>query len=632
RWEHTEDLPVRRHVHERGGTVYAYKSEVLDWYRSRQSRLEAQQTVEEHVQTPAPDPVRPVRAWTHSALVGLVVASAVALLVAALLQIRSRPFVRQSETLLSVVGRASQAVPSPTGERVIFAWNGHHDAGNLDLYIKDVQGGAPERLTSHVNNEHSPSWSADGKRIAFLRDNQGVFVSQPGQSAPAKVIAIQKPGAVYGVGSSWSADGKFFYYSEFSRGSPLEIFKLDMTTYRVERLTNPSEGQGDMYPSLSADGQDLAFIRHTRSLASFLYVLRLDAKGRPSGVPQRLTSENSRIAGLDWMPGNDGVVFSSDHSGRRRLWMLRRSWSGWKQKPEPLTLMGEEAFQPRVAKASPAMVYSRRYWPTAIWRIDLDNGGVAAGPPVKLAASAREDMEPALSPDGKRIAFISTRTGHTELWTCAADGADALQLTNFGGPLTHRPAWSPDSRRIAFHAGPERSSSIFLVAASGGSPHRITPEAMHATHPTWSHDGRRIYFTSNQGGFDRIWSIVLESGALAPLTEASGTQAHASPDGRWIYFRREGIWRIPQQDGAEEKVIPAPVGTFAVAADRIYFDRGFGDYAKPEVYVHDLRTGQTRLVARFEARKTAGISVSQDGRSLLLALNDRQSSEIVLAR
>jgi hypothetical protein len=124
----------------------------------------------------------------------------------------------------------------------------------------------------------------------------------------------------------------------------------------------------------------------------------------------------------------------------------------------------------------------------------------------------------------------------------------------------------------------------------------------------------------------------LISADLAPLTKPHSVLAQPSPDGDWIYFRRDGVWRISKRTGAEEQVIPGPVGTFSLAGDRIYFDRGFGDYATPEIYLYFLKIRQTRLVSRLEARKAAGISVLPGGHSLLLALHDRQSSEIILAR
>jgi hypothetical protein len=78
--------------------------------------------------------------------------------------------------------------------------------------------------------------------------------------------------------------------------------------------------------------------------------------------------------------------------------------------------------------------------------------------------------------------------------------------------------------------------------------------------------------------------------------------------------------------------VDAPVGTFAVGRDGIYFDRGFGDYVPPELHLYDFRTVTARLILRFDRRKSAGLALSPDGGSILVPLNDRQSSEIMLVR
>lgn len=623
RWERTEDLPVRRHQHERGGTVYAYKSELLEWYQGRQSRLEAEAPHVEVETAQGPrrqSPIMPI---------GAGVAAVVILLLLLVLPTRSRQFAGPSTTLLSVTGRASQAVLSADGQRIAFAWNGEREFGNLDVYVKEVASGAPRRLTDDSNNEHSPSWSSDARSLVFLRDNAGVFLLNTG-GGRASMLVPQQAGAVYGVGTSWSADGKHLYYSErSSAGRPLEIFHLNVSSRNADRVTSVPEGQGDMYPSLSPDGRYLAFVHQAKTLASDVQVIGLGPDGTAVAQRQPLTTAGSRIAGLDWTSDGRGIVFSSDHSGRRRLWMIRRGWLGWKSSAEPLAFAGEDAFQPSVS--GPSLAYSRRYWPTAIWKVDL-RGKEPPANPVKIVASAREDLEPAWSSDGRRLAFVSTRTGHTEIWTSQADGSGAVQLTHFSGPLTHKPVWSPDGRTIAFHSGPERSSSVFLVPRTGGKPVRLTTSGMHSNEPAWSPDGKRIYFTSNQGGSDRIWSVSVDGGEPSPVTAGAAGQPQLSADGAWLYFRRGGIMRVPAGGGPERSVVQAPVGTFAVGADGIYFDRGFGDYVPPELHFYDFKTAETRLLMQFERRKSAGLALSPDGRSILVPLNDRQSSEIMLVR
>lgn len=645
RWERTEDLPVRRHVHERGGTAYAYKSEILEWYRGRQARLarlsaEKCSATEEHQPTEdaprerAPygtvPAVRP-GGWGRapSAIAAALLAGIGAVAGWYVLRV-PRPSVGLTKTVLSVVGRASQSVLSPDGQRVAFTWNGHGDFGNLDLYVKSVGGDPPRRLTGDPANEHSPAWSPDGGKLAFLRDGAGAFMIHLGGGRPT-LLELQRPEAVYGVGMSWSLDGRFLYFPERRVArEPMSIYQLSAADGAVRRLTAARDGAGDMYPAVAPDGRRLAFIRQSADFAADLYLLRIGADGRTAAEPRRLTFQSSRIAGLDWLPDGRGILFSSDHSGRRRLWVLRLDAWG-RQSLERLAFAGEGAFQPHVAKAAPQrVVYSRRYWPTAIWRLDLARPDRPAGPPVRLIGSARQDLEPAWSPSGEQIAFVSTRTGHTEVWISRANGRAAMQVTSFGGPRTHRPTYSPDGRWLAFTSDRERRSSVFVVASSGGSPRRVTPADMHCYQPAWSANNLRLYFTSDRSGAPEIWSIPAEGGSPVRITQHGGILAQVSPDGGWVYYRQNGIWRVPASGGEAHEIVEGPVGNFAVGDRGLYFDRGFGDYADPEIYYRELESGRTTLLTRLDRRLSAGLALSADGRSLLLTLNDRQSSELVL--
>lgn len=125
----------------------------------------------------------------------------------------------------------------------------------------------------------------------------------------------------------------------------------------------------------------------------------------------------------------------------------------------------------------------------------------------RVTSSGATDNHPALDPTGTTIVFVSDRSGAPRLWTVPAPALDA---TTFGTPAALQtgsasatpegaPAWSPDGHTIAFSSTRTGRSEIFTVAATGGSAVQITSEVGGAFNPAWSADGNTIYYTSTVG-------------------------------------------------------------------------------------------------------------------------------------
>src|SRR2546429_5895686 len=113
----------------------------------------------------------------------------------------------------------------------------------------------------------------------------------------------------------------------------------------------------------------------------------------------------------------------------------------------------------------------------------------------QLISSSQGDCSPEFSPDGKKVAFVSERSGISQIWICDSDGRNPLQLTSFGGPHgAGSPSWSPDGRLIAFDCGATGLQDIFMISAEGGSPRRLTDGNANNVVPTWSRDGQWIYY------------------------------------------------------------------------------------------------------------------------------------------
>jgi len=138
-----------------------------------------------------------------------------------------------------------------------------------------------------------------------------------------------------------------------------------------------------------------------------------------------------------------------------------------------------------------------------IWKLELDGGRPAQESPAPLVSSTRIDHVPQYSPDGKRIAFASNRSGGFEIWVANRDGTNAVQLTSFeSSNNVTDPIWAPDGDNIYFISPSQDGKPAFYVIGSEEGKAKICDH-----HPvTWSRDGRWMYFMSGDSG-DEIWKM-----------------------------------------------------------------------------------------------------------------------------
>ena len=115
-------------------------------------------------------------------------------------------------------------------------------------------------------------------------------------------------------------------------------------------------------------------------------------------------------------------------------------------------------------------------------------------------------VAPQLPPDGRKIAFESTRSGYYEVWLCRSDGSGLIQLTHFNS-VTGTPRWSPDGQQIAFDSAAPGNTDIFVIDSQGGAPRNLTSEPSSEVVPSWSRDGRWIYFASKRTGSGQVWKM-----------------------------------------------------------------------------------------------------------------------------
>lgn len=525
----------------------------------------------------------------------------------------------------SFPGQKSIPAFSPDGNQIAFVWDGD-GGGEPGLYVKLIDAGTPLRLATLSGNPGpNLAWSPDGRHVAFMRGGRdgGIF-TVPALGGPERKLTEMR-GAF-----TWSPDGKTLaIVSNEAPQEPLSIYLLSIDTGERRRLTTPQAGSfGDTSPAFSPDGQTVAFIRNPNFLVSDVYLVPV-----AGGEPTRLTFDNLSLGGsLAWTPDGREIVFSSPRGGLQSLWRVSTSGDRLRR----LVGIGEYAYNPSIARQGNRLAYVYRKVDRNIWRAPGPNSTAKDGAPVKLIASTRDDIAPQFSPDGKRIVFVSDRTGSREIWVAASDGQNPIQLTNFGGSNTGTPRWSPDGKWIAFDSRPEGNSDIHVISADGGKPRRVTTETSEDVSPSWSRDGKWIYFGSRRSGNWQVWKTPVEGGQAAQVTKNGGYEAFESADGQYVYYakREPGIWRIPVEGGEENRVLDHGMFNYWALWERGICWLNREAAPQPAIEFFNFATQRTTQLVRFERARVPGgppgIAVSQDGQWALYWQVDQTDNDIML--
>jgi Tol biopolymer transport system component len=299
---------------------------------------------------------------------------------------------------------------------------------------------------------------------------------------------------------------------------------------------------------------------------------------------------------------------------------------------------------PAVSRARPdrsaRLVYVRSFTDDNIWRVDIPSVGTAAtSAPAVAIASTKADIHPQISPDGRRVAFTSTRSGTWEIWVSDRDGSSAVQITSLRAPTgTGVPHWSPDGQLLTFASDAEGQFEIFVVPSAGGKPRNITSHQAFDHVPSFSSNGQWIYFSSTRSGRYQVWKVPVSGGTATQVTTEGGWGTQESADGADLYFTlspelgaSNPLWRMPAAGGQAIRVLDAVLRTlFAVREGGIYYLDQPSAQARLQYY--DFATRRSATVARDlgDGSWSQGLTVSPDGRTVLFARRDASVDDLML--
>ncbi len=370
----------------------------------------------------------------------------------------------------------------------------------------------------------------------------------------------------------------------------------------------------EIRPSLSADGSWVAFQWKGEKQDNWdIYVKEVDGTGF-----NQLTSDPASDCCAAWSPdgrriaflrgpGDRGMLYLISPLGgiERKLTEIDRGRLGWSPDGKNIAFMD---------KKSPMD-------PWSIWSLSVET--LEKQQMTTPDVSCHGDMDPAFSPDGRRVAFASDSSGSGEIWVCDADGKEPMKLTDMKSESIGSPSWSPDGRRIAFDSTKSDNLDIYVVSAETGPVKRFTTDPTEEAVPRWSRDGRWIYFGSNRSGSWMIWKMRSDGGKAVQVTRNGGLSSRESADGHLYYHdywdQKKGLWRIPLSGGPETLVLDREIDP----ANWDLTDRGIYFIEHNTVFLYDFAARREISLAPVNSDPRFvtdyGLSVSPDGKWLLYA-------------
>jgi Tol biopolymer transport system component/imidazolonepropionase-like amidohydrolase len=431
-------------------------------------------------------------------------------------------------TVTLTEGTNIAAALSPDGRSLAFDLQGR-------LWVLPASGGDARAITDELGDARQPAWAPDGGRIAFQSFRDGtwhLWAVRPDGSGLEQLTQ----GPYDDREPHWSPDGRRIVFST-DRSGNYDLWELELATHGLRQLTTDSGD--DFAPAYAGGGNRIAFVS-TRRAGAGVWVRGTDGTER---LVARLAGE---VAGPSWSPDGRWLSVVQLNAGESRLLLVDPSGAGGESQP---LVTGEDVFPFRASWVSPGeLIYAAD---GKIKRRVVTSSGAT---PIEFRATlgftrvsytrqrrdyddsgpqpARGIVNPVVSPDGSRIAFVALG----DLWTLPVGRLGSPERLTNDPYVEADPVWSADGLRLAYVSDRDGTMNLWVHEMSSGAARRVSSVPTGTAFPSWSPDGSRIAFLTVQGlgGDLRVLDIATGETRVLQTDLFSPGRPSWSPDGRTI--------------------------------------------------------------------------------------------------
>jgi len=425
---------------------------------------------------------------------------------------------------------------SPDGKWIAFT--GEYD-GNPDVYLISSEGGEPKRLTFHPSNDIVLGWTPDGKNILFRSDRYSappgrftrLFLVSP-QGGMPKMLPVPR-----GDLTSFSPNGTKIAYIETSQefrtwkryhggwNLPIAIYDLKNNTY--EEL--PKSSGMDMFPMWH--GNSIYFISDRDGVMN-LYSYDLGSK-------QTTKLTDYKEYDIKWPSlGPDAIVYESGGL------LYEYNLASNKAREIPIAVHAEDIEARPEFKNVSQNIASFALSPAAaravmeargnIFTVPAEHGSIRT---LTTEHSSIHELNPAWSPDGKWIAYLSDESGEYEVYTRSQMGGEETRITTDGGIYRYGPTWSPDSKKLAFW---DKLHQLWYVGIEEKKPVLVDKaEYGDISDASWSPDSRWLtYSKPHRRASNDVFLYSLDTKKITEVSEGFYNDSNPvfDPTGKYLFF------------------------------------------------------------------------------------------------